>query len=576
VYGQREANFDSSAVRYTSPQARRGARVKDRADMSIGEGQASGLVNGTRTVREATFDVMRHYGMTTIFGNPGSSEIPFLAGLPDDLDFVLALHEGAVVGMASGYAIGTGQPAFVNLHTAAGLGNATNAIANARDNRVPLVVVVGQQDRRHMAMAPFLTGRALERVAGDYPVWSNLPVRPQDVPGAIARAWHEARHGRGPALVVVPMGDWSEPADDDVPVTAPARLLHTPAVDPTDVSQLADLIEDTKAPALVVGAGAASPEAWASLVALAERLDCPVWQDPFCYRPGFPQDHRLFAGHLHWRRRLMREELASQDLVVAVGTWAFRSYMYEPGPIVEPGTHIAVVTDDPEEAHRSPAALALLGPVAATCRMLADRLRQRSGGAPEPFARPAAPEPPAPGEPLRAAHVLSALAERLPPDVVLMEESPSTRPELLARIPARSPLGFLSVANGALGFGLSGTIGLGMSMSDRPVLAVLGDGSSMYTIQALWSAAHYRVGVLLIVLSNGRYAVMDELARNQGEPGAWPAFEELDIATIANGLGCPSKRVESHDDLIRELDELIPALAGRGEPLLLEVVIAPE
>jgi thiamine pyrophosphate-dependent acetolactate synthase large subunit-like protein len=550
--------------------------VSERVELSIGERRASGLMNGTRTVREATFDVMRHYGMTTIFGNPGSSEIPFLAGLPDDLEFVLALHEGAVVGMATGYAIGTGRPAFVNLHTAPGLGNAINAIANARDNRVPLVVVVGQQDRNHMAMAPFLTGRALERVAGEYPVWSSLPVRPQDVPGAIARAWHEARHGRGPALVVVPMGDWAEPADEDVTVTAPARLLRTPAVDPADVSELADLLEDAESPALVVGAGAATDEAWEGLVALAERLDCPVWQDPFCNRPGFPQDHPLFAGHLHWRRRLMREQLSPNDLVVAVGTWAFRSYMYEPGPMVGPGTRVAVVTDDPEEAHRSPADLALVVPIAPTCTLLAERLQQRSGASPEPLARPAAPDPPAPGEPLRAAHVLAALAERLPPDVVLMEESPSTRPELLTRIPARSPFGFVSVANGALGFGLSGTIGLGMSMPDRPVMAVLGDGSSMYTIQALWSAAHYHVGVLLIVLSNGRYAVMDALARDHGEPGAWPPFQELNIATIANGLSCPSKRVESHDDLIRELDELIPTLAGRSEPLLLEVVIAPE
>src|SRR5205085_7074008 len=138
------------------------------------------------------FEVMRRLGLTTIFGNPGSTEVPFLTDLPSDLRFVLALHEGSVVGIASGYAIARGEPAFVNLHTAPGLGNAVNALANARDCRAPLVVVVGQQDRRQIAFAPFLTGRALERLAGEYPVWSSLPVRPQDVPGAIARAYHEA------------------------------------------------------------------------------------------------------------------------------------------------------------------------------------------------------------------------------------------------------------------------------------------------------------------------------------------------------------------------------------------------
>ena len=163
------------------------------------------------TVRDAALEVMRRYGMTTIFGNPGSTEIPLLTGLPDDFEFVLALHEGSVVGIATGYALATGTPAFVNLHTAPGLGNAVNAIANARDMRAPLVILVGQQDRRHVAFAPFLTGRELERLAGEYPVWTTEPARPQDVPGAIARAWHEARTARGPAMVVVPMGDWEEP-----------------------------------------------------------------------------------------------------------------------------------------------------------------------------------------------------------------------------------------------------------------------------------------------------------------------------------------------------------------------------
>src|ERR1700704_2431165 len=159
-------------------------------------------VGAHRTVRDAVFEVMRRFGMTTIFGNPGSTEVPFLTDLPRDIRFVLGLHEGTVVGVASGYAIARGEPSFVNLHTAPGLGNAMNAIANARDGRVPLVIVVGQQDRRQVAFEPFLTGRALERMAGEYPVWSSLPIRPQDVPGAIARAYHEAAAAKGPALVV--------------------------------------------------------------------------------------------------------------------------------------------------------------------------------------------------------------------------------------------------------------------------------------------------------------------------------------------------------------------------------------
>src|SRR4051794_38013329 len=154
------------------------------------------------TVRDATLEVLRQCGVKRMFGNPGSTEVPFLIDLPDDLEFVLGLHEGAVVGMATGHAIATGQPALVVLHTTAGLGNAVGALATARANRAPLVVLVGQQDRRHLASEPFLAGR-LEGLAGAYPVWEHQPVRPQDVPGAVRRAWHEAAQHRGPAIVVV-------------------------------------------------------------------------------------------------------------------------------------------------------------------------------------------------------------------------------------------------------------------------------------------------------------------------------------------------------------------------------------
>ena len=168
----------------------------------------------SRKVRDDALDVLREVGLTTIFANPGSTEIPFLSDLPDDFRFMLGLHEGSVVAMATGLAMARDEPAFVLLHTTAGLGNAVSALATARVNKAPLVVLVGQQDRRHLAQEPFLAGR-LDGLAGEYPVWVNQPVRPQDVPGALARAWHEAQTGRGPALVIVPMDDWEAPADED-------------------------------------------------------------------------------------------------------------------------------------------------------------------------------------------------------------------------------------------------------------------------------------------------------------------------------------------------------------------------
>jgi benzoylformate decarboxylase len=523
-------------------------------------------------VRDAAYDVLRHYGLTRIFGNPGSSEIPFLTDFPVDFEYVLGLHEGAIVGVASGYALGTGRPAFVNLHTAAGLGNAVNAIVCARDNRIPLVIAVGQQDRRQLALQPFLTGRSLERLAGDYPVWSTQPAHPADVPSALARAVHEAAYRRGPALVVVPMGDWDEELPGDGPYpAAPAEASFSPSVSEEQLRRLEMLLDAAARPALVVGAGIDTPAGWRAITDLAERLACPVWQDTFSSRAGFPQDHPLFAGHLSWRRSELRGAFAGHDLVLAVGTPAFRLYLYEDGRLVHPGTAVAVVSDDPDEAFRSPSDLAVVASPALVCAALAARAPQRSTAAPRPFERPS---PPAPAAPLRAEHLVAALAARLPRDAALFEEAPSTRPEILARIPIRVSTGFVAVANGALGFGLAGAIGMRMATPDRPVVALLGDGSATYTIQALWTAAHYRVGVVVVIVGNGRYQVMDGLADAHGAPGAWPTFDELDLATIARGFGCDAERIETHEQLERALDDVLANQAGRDAPLLLDVRVA--
>lgn len=528
------------------------------------------------TVRDAAFGVLRRHGLTTMFANPGSTEIAFLTGLPDEFAFVLALHEGSVVGMATGWAIARDRPALVVLHTTAGLGNAVGALATARVNRAPLVVIVGQQDRRHLALEPFLTGR-LRDLAGDYPVWTHEPPRPQDVPAALARAHHEAETGRGPALVIVPSGDWAAAMDGVAELAAPVTVHRAHRVDPAALRDVAGLLADAHRPALVTGAGADSPAAWSALTALAERLRAPVWQESFGARAGFPQDHPLFAGHLPADRTRLRAALAGHDAVLAVGAPVFRQYPFEAGPLAAEGTRLALITDDPAEAHRGPVEVAVLGPVAAAVRDLTNLLPVPGATAPAAPLRVVAPPPvPAAGAPLRATHVLGELAARLPRDAVLVEETPSSRPDLHALIPARAPLGFVSAAMGGLGFGLPAALGIRMARPDRPVVAVVGDGSAMYGIQALWSAAHYRVGVLFVVLANGRYAVMDRLAERVRGKAPWPAFDEVSVAALARAMGCPARVIATIDDLRAALDEAVPTLAARGDPLLLEVTVEPD
>jgi len=333
--------------------------------------------DGAQTVREATLDVFRRLGLTTIFANPGSTEVPFLTGLPDDIRFVLALHEGSVVGVATGWAIATERPALVNLHTTAGLGNAVGALATARVNRAPLVVVVGQQDRRHLALEPFLTGR-LEGLAGDYPVWVDRPETAQDVPGAIARAHHEAVTGRGPAIVVVPMDDWARPMTGAGPAAAAAQVRRPVGVDGRTVDEVAALLDGARFPLLVVGAGADTAGTRAALVTLAEKLDAPVRQEAFGARAGFPQDHPNYQGLLPAARGRLRRVLDGHDVVLAVGAPVFRQYPFEPGPFVADGVRVVEVSRDPAEVHRSPADLAVLTDPEVFCAALADRVARRA------------------------------------------------------------------------------------------------------------------------------------------------------------------------------------------------------
>lgn len=526
----------------------------------------------TVTVRDAVLDVLRHTGMTRIFANPGSTEVAFLTDLPEDLDFILGLHEGSVVGMASGHALASNTPSLVLLHTTAGLGNAAGALATARTNRAPLVVLAGQQDRRHLDFEPFLAGR-LAGLVGEYPVACHEPSRPADVPGAVVRAWHEARVHRGPAIVIVPMGDWFEPAETDLPPAAPGALYTATSADPAVTGELAALLAEAEAPALVAGPGADDPRSRAAVERLADLLDCPVWQSPYAAQAAFDHNRPRFAGHLPPGRESLRDTLAGHDAVLVVGAPAFRQGTWQPGPFVKPGTRVAVVTPYLDEALHSAAELAAVGHPGSILEAVLPRLTSRRR--PE---RPA--DVPSDNskieverEALTAGDVFKELAERLPEGATFLEESPSTRGLLLDSIPARGHFGFLTVAQGGLGFALPAAAGIKIADPERAVVALLGDGASLYSVQALWSARRYGAGVLYIVLSNGGYAVMDRLAANQGGKPPWPGFGEVSVAAIAEGFGCPARRVTTRGELLAALDQSVPHLAGRTEPLLLDVAV---
>lgn len=537
---------------------------------------ASKSPSSARTVRDAFFDVLRRYDLTTVFANPGSTEISLLADLPKDIHFTLALHEGSVVGMATGYALARRRAAMVVVHTTAGLGNAVNALSTARVNRAPLVVVVGQQARSHLATEPFLAGK-LRGLVGEYPVWFNEPVTPQDVPAAVARAYHEATTHRGPALVVVPMDDWQVEIEKDRVFTAPETTVVSGAPDAATVASIAGIIDGASNPVIVAGAANDTDAGWAALVNLAERIQAPVLQESFAGRAGFPQDHALFAGFISASRSTMREQLAPYDAVISVGAPIFRLYNYEPGRMLAPDVPVVLVTHDADEAHRSPATLSVIGDIATTVSEVADVVRPVPAPRSAIPAKRPAPAQPGAGEPLRASHVIATLAEFLPKNTILVEETPSSRPDLHELMPATHPFGFVSAAMGGLGFGLGATIGLRMGAPDRPTVAVLGDGSAMFGIQGLWSARHYSVGALFVVLNNDRYAVMDRLAEKiGGSDPAWPPFAEVDFVALSESLGVPAKRLSDYAQMRAVIEEIASTLATRSEPLTLVIDVEPE
>ena len=481
-----------------------------------------------------------------MFANPGSTEVPFLAGLPDDIRFVLGLHETAVVGLASGLAIGSGRPALVLLHTTAGLGTGVSALATARVNRAPLVVVVGQQDRRHLAYEPFLAGK-LAGLGGEYPVRVEQPARAQDVPAAVERAFHAAETKRGPALVIVPMDDWDEPADEErEPAAAFGPVLRAAAADPEAVDALASFLAEAKSPALVVGAGADDPETWAALVELAERLVAvPCSRSRSEAAPASRRTTGCFAEFCRRRgrgcasgwSRTTRSSSSARRRSVRRRTCRVASPLRERGSRCSATIPTSCTGARPSwrcSLRRRRSAVSSR----AVCPHATPRRRSR-------FARRRRRRRRRPGEALSASHVLAALAERLPRDAVVVEEAPVDRPEIHARLPAREPLGYLSAAQGGLGFAMPAAAGVRMACPRRPVVAVVGDGSAIYGVPVVWSAAHYGIGALFVVLSNERYAVMDRLVERHGGTGPWPAFAEVELATIARGFGCP--RRADHD-----------------------------
>ncbi|MPZ80151.1 MAG: benzoylformate decarboxylase [Actinophytocola sp.] len=517
------------------------------------------------TVRDVTRDLLRSLGLTTIFGNPGTTEIGFLRGFPEDFRYVLGLQESICVAMADGYAHAGGRAVLVNLHSAGGVGHGLGHVFTAYRNNTPMIVLAGQQVRSLLPGEPFLGALDAPSFPRPYVKWAVEPARAQDVPGAIARAYHVATQPPfGPVFVSVPADDWDAEADP-LPVR-PAIPGFGP--DPSALAELVSALTAATNPVLVVGPGVDAEGAIPDVVELAERVRAGVWASPMSWRSSFPEDHPQFLGFLPPEERGTVEALHGHDLVVVLGAPVFLYHVYR-GSSDRTLPALFLVSDDEQVLARARVGVGIRSGVRAAIRALADSLTEPSR--PVPAGRTRRPRPPE-SVPITAEWVFATMADELAEDVLLVEEIPS---HLLVRreyLPVRAKrTGLLSTGGGALGYGLPAAVGAALGAPDRKVVAVLGDGSSMYSIQALWTAAREHLPVTFVIVDNAQYAAVDILAGP--ENGKMPGVElgGIDFTGLAASMGCHTHRVEHP----HELKSALTSALADDRPTVVHVHVDP-
>lgn len=520
-----------------------------------------------KTVRHATYDILRQQGLTTIFGNPGSNELPFLKGFPEDFRYILGLHEGAVVGMADGFALATGRPAFVNLHAAAGTGNGMGALTNAWYSHSPLVITAGQQVRSMIGVEAMLANVDAAQLPKPLVKWSHEPASAQDVPRTLSQAIHMASlPPRGPVYVSIPYDDWAVEAPAGVEHLAGRQVASAGRPSAAQLEQLVARLSTARNPVLVLGPDVDGSGSNHLAVQLAEKLRMPAWIAPSASRCPFPTRHACFRGVLPAAIAGISRCLADHDLILVVGAPVFRYHQFAPGDYLPAGCQLVHLTCDPGEAARAPMGDALVGDIAETLAALVGAVPQSARAMPQALPR-AEPQPDAHGL-LHPDTVFEVINDLAPQDAIYVKESTSTVGSFWRHVEMREPGSYFFPAAGGLGFGLPAAVGVQLAATERRVIGIIGDGSANYGITALWTAAQYNIPVVFIILKNGTYGALRWFADVLGVDDA-PGLDVpgLDFCAIGRGYGVHSVQAATREALAAALSE---ALAG-NRPVLIEV-----
>lgn len=515
------------------------------------------------SVRDTVLQLCRTLGMRTIFGNPGSTELPMFRDFPDDFRYILGLQESVVVGMADGFAQATRNAALVNLHSAAGVGHALGNVFTAFRNRTPLVITAGQQARSILPYQPYLFAQEAAEFPKPYVKWSCEPARAEDVPAAIARAYYIAMTPpRGPAFVSIPVDDWDRLC---LPLEARPASCSIRG-DSRMMAELADRLSAAHSPVLIAGAGVAHDDAWTETIALAERHQAPVWTSPMCGRNAFPEDHPLFAGFLPAAQEEIVRRLDGHDLVLALGAHVFNYHIEGSGPHLPPGATFFQLLDDPQLASSSPVGTSII------CSIKEGVTDLLAGPRPPRRQAPLLRRQPEPlsSERLTDAYLLQEIAALRPPGSIIVEEAPSSRAAMHQRLPILEADTFFTCASGGLGHGLPAAVGVALGKPGRKVVAVIGDGSSMYSIQALWSAAQLDLPITFVIVNNHAYEALNGFAVHFGlERAIGTELPEIDFEKLAQAQGLRATTVTRPQELREALREAFASSA----PNLVNVIV---
>ena len=546
---------------------------------------------------DVLLDALSEYGVPFLFGNPGTTESPLMDRLGDhpELNYVLALHESVALGAAHYYAQSTGITGVVNLHVAPGLGNGLGMLYNAWEANSPMVITAGQQDTRSRLREPLL-GHDLVAMAAPLVKWSVQVEHADEFAPVLHRAFKIAHDPpAGPVFVALPINVLEQET------TEAARplgdLYRAPQPEAAAVERFATALRRARRPAIVVGDGVARSNGQAELVALAELLGASVYPEGLVHRLNFPQSHVCFRPRMPLNHAGIRHALGDADVVLLVGGSFFEEVWFDPDPPFDPEATVLQIEDSPSRLSFNFAVDA--GMVADPCAGLAavrdaieasadagfragaaDRMEAlRTANAGDRAGRQKRLAAHFDDAPMSPARLMSEVAKALPDDAVVVNESITAGGDLLGFLPIDDPDRYCGTRGGGIGQGLVGGIGASLAHPERPVIVFSGDGSAMYSIQALWTAAHYDMPIVFLILHNREYKIlkinMDIYRERFGIPADRPyphmnlTEPELDFVEMAAGMGVPGRRIEDP----AEVEDAVREAFATGGPYLLDVVM---